>query len=372
METKRETQKIDNELALDMLSNTDHQKAVATINWLNNCRSKKEFNLVLKEALLPLMTSDSVFYGRQLEKQETLELLGSIDTPNNCQHNWENLISSTKKYSAITKSYSKSPDTTLRIFFDRKDLYNHNPSQSQDYSYPSKLQAHRCCTILTLQNEKNPSYQFHFCRQLNDKKKTFNRHDINLLNVLKSPLLQTLKLILFHEERPYSRKIMDFWSEQAEPMAVINGNGNIFFKSPAFEQITRQQEQSFMSTTLTLANTSQRRQVEGRSFLSKLGKRLYETKLTLICNNTNHKQSVYLIQLFRVSNATGKIFNQLNRKDLTHREIEIALMIYQGVATREIAETIHLSYHTVRNHIKNIYNKLEVSSRGEMLSWADK
>ena len=35
----------------------------------------------------------------------------------------------------------------------------------------------------------------------------------------------------------------------------------------------------------------------------------------------------------------------------------------------ELSEQLNLSYHTVRNHIKHIYRKIDVSSRSEMLTW---
>ncbi|WP_370652773.1 helix-turn-helix transcriptional regulator [Sediminibacterium sp.] len=47
--------------------------------------------------------------------------------------------------------------------------------------------------------------------------------------------------------------------------------------------------------------------------------------------------------------------------------MEIATLIYQGNSPKEIAGEINLSYHTVRNHIKSIYSKLDVSTRSEML-----
>jgi len=86
----------------------------------------------------------------------------------------------------------------------------------------------------------------------------------------------------------------------------------------------------------------------------------------LINEDIDH-QCIYLLQLSRVAYKIGKIFNQLNRTGLTPRELEIATLIYQGNSSKEIAGEINLSYHTVRNHIKNIYSKLGVSTRSEML-----
>lgn len=48
---------------------------------------------------------------------------------------------------------------------------------------------------------------------------------------------------------------------------------------------------------------------------------------------------------------------------LTPREREIAALVVDGLADREIAEQLHLSRHTVSQYVKRIYRKLGVDSR---------
>jgi DNA-binding CsgD family transcriptional regulator/GAF domain-containing protein len=48
---------------------------------------------------------------------------------------------------------------------------------------------------------------------------------------------------------------------------------------------------------------------------------------------------------------------------LTPREREVAALVVDGLADREIAERLHLSRHTVSQHVKRIYRKLDVDSR---------
>jgi DNA-binding NarL/FixJ family response regulator len=48
---------------------------------------------------------------------------------------------------------------------------------------------------------------------------------------------------------------------------------------------------------------------------------------------------------------------------LTRREAEVAVLIADGLADREIAERLFLSHHTVSQYVKQIYRKLEVGSR---------
>ena len=54
--------------------------------------------------------------------------------------------------------------------------------------------------------------------------------------------------------------------------------------------------------------------------------------------------------------------------DLSAREQQITQLISQGAATTEIASRLHLSTHTVRDYIKVIFDKVGVSSRGELVA----
>jgi DNA-binding CsgD family transcriptional regulator len=48
---------------------------------------------------------------------------------------------------------------------------------------------------------------------------------------------------------------------------------------------------------------------------------------------------------------------------LTPREREVAALVVDGLADREIADRLYLSRHTVSQYVKRIYRKLDVDSR---------
>lgn len=52
---------------------------------------------------------------------------------------------------------------------------------------------------------------------------------------------------------------------------------------------------------------------------------------------------------------------------ITSREQEIIMLILDGKSNLEIKKTLFISLHTVKNHIYNIYNKLEINTRYDLI-----
>ena len=53
---------------------------------------------------------------------------------------------------------------------------------------------------------------------------------------------------------------------------------------------------------------------------------------------------------------------------LTQRELDVTRAISRGLGTAEIAEHLFVSQHTVRDHVKSVFEKVGVSSRGELVA----
>jgi two-component system NarL family response regulator len=57
---------------------------------------------------------------------------------------------------------------------------------------------------------------------------------------------------------------------------------------------------------------------------------------------------------------------------LTGRELEILTLVGTGKTSREIAELLYISENTVRNHVRNVLDKVGLKSRFEAVTWAQR
>jgi len=78
-----------------------------------------------------------------------------------------------------------------------------------------------------------------------------------------------------------------------------------------------------------------------------------------------------MLQRFQVEPSTNNDVISI-KEPLTERQIKILTLVNQGYSSKEIAEKLNISYHTVATHVKNIYRKLEVNNRTSALNRAQR
>ena len=65
----------------------------------------------------------------------------------------------------------------------------------------------------------------------------------------------------------------------------------------------------------------------------------------------------------------SKVTNLIQKYGISQREIDIIKMIAEGKKYQEIADSLFISISTVRSHVKNIYQKMNINNQRAMLSF---
>ncbi len=59
----------------------------------------------------------------------------------------------------------------------------------------------------------------------------------------------------------------------------------------------------------------------------------------------------------------------LIQKGLSNREAEVAELVTQGLSNKEVASQLFVTEKTVKFHLTNIYKKMSVKSRAQLIVW---
>jgi DNA-binding NarL/FixJ family response regulator len=94
---------------------------------------------------------------------------------------------------------------------------------------------------------------------------------------------------------------------------------------------------------------------------------LYKSILDVIQGGSSMSPSV-AFKLLEYVKTAPKTVHSSSIELLTTREKEILELIKTGLQNKEIAEKLHISPQTVRKHLENIYDKLQVNNRVEAIS----
>ncbi|HEB91408.1 MAG TPA: response regulator transcription factor [Deltaproteobacteria bacterium] len=70
----------------------------------------------------------------------------------------------------------------------------------------------------------------------------------------------------------------------------------------------------------------------------------------------------HILRRFR---AAAEPAQEKSGPGLSERELEVLSLVAKGFSSPEIARILDLSPHTIKTHVRHIYGKLEVGSRGE-------
>ncbi len=98
-----------------------------------------------------------------------------------------------------------------------------------------------------------------------------------------------------------------------------------------------------------------------------LDKQLWQQYLQeLVCGEQRFSAKVgeQMLEMFE------NVQRYLVAKTLTTREREIIQWVAEGSTNKEIAERLMISEYTVKNHLKNIFHKLQISNRVQLVRYA--
>lgn len=79
----------------------------------------------------------------------------------------------------------------------------------------------------------------------------------------------------------------------------------------------------------------------------------------------------YLSTLPKKSSKSNSLNATIHQYGLTEREAQVLAMVLEEIPTSDISDALCISPHTLKKHMQNLYHKLGVSSRFQLLKFRD-
>lgn len=163
------------------------------------------------------------------------------------------------------------------------------------------------------------------------------------------------------------------------PSYVIDRDGEIVWLNPAAQRLVGDARGRRFTDVVVPADRTRARETFARKIVGQ--EKVTDAAVELV-GRDGRPLSVELSSVpLREGHQVVGVFGLLSRPpaptsrprphaDLTPRQREVLRMLAQGSSTKQIADDLHLSVETVRNHVRGILQALDVHSRVEAVAAA--
>ena len=163
------------------------------------------------------------------------------------------------------------------------------------------------------------------------------------------------------------------------PSYIIDREGRIAWLNPAAERLVGDVRGRTFTDVVSREDRPRARDAFARKIVGK--EKVTDTEVELLGPDGRELTVEVSSVPLREGHQVVGVFGLLSRPPeamkasrphpaLTPRQREVLQMLAHGASTRQIAETLHLSIETVRNHVRGLLQALDVHSRVEAIAMA--
>lgn len=187
-----------------------------------------------------------------------------------------------------------------------------------------------------------------------------------IANIISSRLIQEEKIEQLQNELSIFRRKMD---KSSTGYIIMNENNNVLYCN---ESAIRVSDLIIGGSKLfkldqLIEKIIRKYHLHGSSFSIHKNGRSYKCVCNYDISWTNSIKNNYclFIQIDQVEEKNSKQFKEIYQ--LTERETQVLQAIAKGMKNKQIADHLYISINTVKKHAQNIFEKLKVNSRAEII-----
>ncbi|MFQ5450728.1 MAG: helix-turn-helix transcriptional regulator [Nitrospinaceae bacterium] len=359
------------------LPEKDYLAILEIIPRLHQCLTRKDLKKAFQALVLPLLDAQSGFTAwtdNDFTQPRIIDAVNIPDSDVKCINTYlsydfvgKQIMSRCRPVMAFDRDhYRKETTGSIDLFFTENPQYKLGTSP-----YLKRIEG----AIATIDlPDTNVGYAVH---RLTPFVTPWTVRDIRVFELLRPHFLQSIKTIMLTEELTKFRSLAGELAESPTPIALVQENGQIFFSNRAFKEMVPWQsgpklpKEIFQTIEREITKYDPPFDLTDAKidipFIS-LPQGDFRLHLVRLKDNTFGTPEPWLLRMKPALTPYFELNRLMQEAGLSGREMDICILIREGIDDREIADRLFISPNTVKNHVKSIHRKLGVQTRAQLVA----
>lgn len=359
------------------LPEEDYLAILDNIKKFYECKTRAEIQQTFQDQLIPMLnaTSGIVAWGNPEIAQ--FKLICSA----NMSDNDEKIFFEYIPHNNLSKQMGVRGRSVLAYDLDlpreeyveerNKYLKDRPGGESENYSYIKQIS-----TAMVTVNIPEVTLGIGIHR-LFPNTSPFTLREARMLELLSPHILHSIQTVILREELAQYKSLATKLSEVESAVALVTESSRIVFCNKPFKDLFLLKEGGRLPKAMgdlvnrEVARNNPPYDVETSAielpFYEHEGA-LYRLELTGLGENDQESEDLWLLWMKPAIEPFSKMNRRMQEAGLTKREMEICVLVKDGILDEDAASRLFISVHTVRNHIKSIHRKLNVNTRGQLVA----
>lgn len=357
------------------LSEQDYLATLDIITQFNQCETRKEIKTTLNSVVLPYLKAQSCSY---FFSDVDIHKVGfrAIDNVNVSESDAlanEEILS----FDPLIKVYFKATRPIISIPTDLS-IQNYRQEFKKNIEHLPDISLSKYSFLLEKLNSgmiategPNTTMSLSFLR-MKPHVKPFSLRDIRKLELLRPHFLNTIKTVALREELAQYQSLVEVLQGSTTAIALVHFDMLVLYSNPIFTNLFSIEQGQHLPNVLgdliEKESNKYSQPVIHEDSLPDLpfyttDQGVFRLGLDKVEGRGVDADECWLIRLKPAIEPYTKMNYFMQVKGLTQREMEICILVKDGMDNQDIADRLLISPHTAKTHLKNIYEKMEVNSR---------
>jgi DNA-binding CsgD family transcriptional regulator len=363
------------------LPEKDYLAILGSIKKMHQCEKRTDLLNLFKNTLLPLFEAQGGLYAWTDPDISSPHLIDTLNIPDSTVEPYQKFIRNDFMATEIVRS--SRPVLACDVDLPREglskqtdDFFKDNPKYKRnDHPYFDCMKTY----LLTLDiPEPTMGIAIH---RLTPNDRPWSLRDVRILELLRSHIFHTIKTIVLRDELVKFRSISTALAGVPTPITVVSADTRIIFGNEAFQGLIPFRDGQRLPKDLgellqkEIARYEPPYKAEDSIIeipFYRFDQETYRLSITPLSGRGFEEDNCYLVRMKPAVEPYSKMKLLMQESGLTHREMEVCILIRDGFDNQDIAARLFVSLHTVKNHVRHIYQKMNVHSRAKLVTLLNK